>query len=131
MVTKKLKLNSVEKTASFWMRVIVAVGFLGAGVFCVYYAANHHAISVLVEEEREVYPPIPEIDPEELMMMSPEEEYAFLNPDPVIEKVLVTQMFLEPSILKDATIGGVERLASGEIKRTYSEGGDIPELCPT
>ena len=131
MGKRELELNSVENTTSFWLRTVVALVFLGVGVFFIYYAANHHAISILVEEDKEVYPPVPEIDPEELMQMSPEEEYALLNPEPVIEKVQVAELLLEPFVVRDATIGGVERLSSGKIKRTYSEGGDIPELCPT
>ena len=38
----------------------------------------------------------------------------------------------EPELIKEVTIGGLRRLASGTIQQTYSaEKGEVPEACPT
>ena len=47
----------------------------------------------------------------------------------VTEKVLEAVVDPEGAIVRDATIGGVTRLADGRLKRTYS--GLPPSLCPT
>ncbi len=36
----------------------------------------------------------------------------------------------EPALIKEVTIGGLQRDASGEIKKTYS-GQQAPAACPT
>lgn len=36
----------------------------------------------------------------------------------------------EPALIKEVTIGGLEREASGEIKKTYT-GQQAPAACPT
>ena len=46
---------------------------------------------------------------------------------PTVE--LLTIDVSEPGVVFDVTVGGLERLASGEIKRTYS--GAPPAACPT
>lgn len=39
---------------------------------------------------------------------------------------------LEAEMIKEITIGGLKRLAGGEIQQTYSaEKGEVPEACPT
>ena len=35
----------------------------------------------------------------------------------------------EPNLIREVAVGGLERDASGEIKKTYS--GQAPEACPT
>lgn len=47
----------------------------------------------------------------------------------VIEIVLVDKSEPETTLVRDVTIGGLMRLDSGELKRTYS--GKPPSLCPT
>jgi hypothetical protein len=36
----------------------------------------------------------------------------------------------EPALIKEVTVGGLERDASGEIKKTYT-GNQAPAACPT
>jgi hypothetical protein len=48
----------------------------------------------------------------------------------VIKKVIVTTDEPEPKIVREVSVGGVARVESGEIKRTYS-GNEGPALCPT
>jgi hypothetical protein len=56
---------------------------------------------------------------------------------PMIKKTItvvqpVSLWELEPAIVRDVTVGGVQLLASGEIRRTYdSSSGKGPALCPT
>jgi hypothetical protein len=45
------------------------------------------------------------------------------------EKIVETREEPEWVIVRDATVGGVMRLANGQLKRTYS--GKTPALCPT
>jgi hypothetical protein len=49
--------------------------------------------------------------------------------DPVFELVTTGEPEPESKIVSDVTIGGLELLASGIIRRTYS--GEPPLLCPT
>ena len=42
---------------------------------------------------------------------------------------MVVTLDSEQSIVRDVTVGGVERLPNGHLKRTYS--GKPPTLCPT
>jgi hypothetical protein len=57
----------------------------------------------------------------------------FALPEPPLEKVTETRVIpkIEPEwvVVREVTFGGVMRLASGELKRTYS--GQPPALCPT
>ena len=37
----------------------------------------------------------------------------------------------EPALMKEVSVGGVERDESGEIKQTYEVGEEAPKACPT
>ena len=37
----------------------------------------------------------------------------------------------EPTLIREMTVGGVVRLATGVLHRTYGEGVEPPSLCPT
>jgi hypothetical protein len=37
----------------------------------------------------------------------------------------------EPSLIKEVSVGGVERDEAGKIKQTYEVGQQAPEACPT
>jgi hypothetical protein len=47
----------------------------------------------------------------------------------VLRTVRNTLMLGEPVLARDVTVGGVIRVASGELRRTYH--GDVPKLCPS
>ena len=54
-----------------------------------------------------------------------------LGSAPFLEKPaqIVSEAFREARLVRETTVGGVTRLASGELRRTYT--GDAPSLCPT
>ena len=94
-----------------------------AGIIC---GAGFHTQPVLVEQE--VAPPAPPL------VQRPPPALRFLphppplpRPPPKVELVTLD----EPELLLtlQVTVGGVTRLASGALKRTYR--GDMPSLCPT
>jgi hypothetical protein len=37
----------------------------------------------------------------------------------------------EPNLIKEVSVGGVERDESGKIKQTYEVGEEAPKACPT
>ena len=37
----------------------------------------------------------------------------------------------EPALMKEVSVGGVERDESGKIKQTYEVGEEAPKACPT
>lgn len=47
----------------------------------------------------------------------------------VTQKIIVTHEEPETRLVREVTFGGVVRLASGELRRTYT--GDPPSLCPS
>ncbi|MEN6495563.1 MAG: hypothetical protein ABFD16_14885 [Thermoguttaceae bacterium] len=47
----------------------------------------------------------------------------------VKQTIVVTHKEPEPRLIHEVTFGGVIRLASGELRRTYT--GDPPSLCPS
>lgn len=47
----------------------------------------------------------------------------------VTQKIVVTHDEPETRLIREVTFGGVVRLASGELRRTYT--GDPPSLCPS
>lgn len=47
----------------------------------------------------------------------------------IMEKVLVFQEEREHTIVREVTVGGIARLADGQLRRTYT--GQPPSLCPS
>ena len=37
----------------------------------------------------------------------------------------------EPALMKDVSVGGIERDESGKLKQTYSDANEAPKACPT
>jgi hypothetical protein len=100
----------------------VAVAAIAAGAAMVAYGAAVNSTPVLVEQRIEA-PPSP---------FGGQDVYGgFGGPDtpatPIME--LVTVEMGEGDVVFDVTVGGLERVASGELKRTYS--GAPPAACPT
>jgi hypothetical protein len=101
------------------VRALPALLLAWAGIVLTIYGATSHAQPVLVERELDLPPRLgPGPFPGEL----PE----FAGP-PVTEIVETSES--EPGLIREVTVGGVTRLETGEIQRTYS--GDAPSLCPT
>jgi hypothetical protein len=127
-------------------RTVLATALLVGGIASLIYGGMHHTITVTEERKREITIPPPPMfgpmggapgqppmaggpgDPQfpgmPPMMVPPE----FLNrKETIVEKI--SKQEPEPIIVREVTFGGVTRLASGELRRTYS--GPPPQLCPT
>lgn len=126
-----LQLRSAENNGEHAVRRILSRLFIIIAIVLILFAVKKHYIPVLIEKNVEIFPPPKEISPLDAMHMSPEELDAALNPPPIIEKRMETHQLPEQVVIFEVTIGGVEYLADGTIKRTYSEGDEIPEACPT
>lgn len=120
------------------MLLPVVLILLGLGQLI--YGVGFHVQPVLTEQEAEAPPPRPfaPVPPpfqssDDALEDSGEVIYYGeppLPPAPPLEPEIVTIQETEPHLIKDVTVGGVIRLASGELKRTY-RGDAQPLLCPT
>jgi hypothetical protein len=120
-------------------RAIVPAALVIAGMAALVEGFWHHPIPVLVEREtkKTIDVPLP-LPPGPALGGSFLPGMPFGGPSVV--KKTITQIELaplvisEPDATRDVTIGGLERLASGEqagqLKRTYT-GSKGPALCPT
>jgi len=116
--------------------------FAGA-VGLLIYGARFHFVPVSHQEEIEVSiapptpfatPPIPGQPP----FGEPGGGPVFVDPfqgalppflQTINKKVIVTEDESEPTLVREVTFGGVARLSSGILMRTYT--GQPPSLCPT
>jgi hypothetical protein len=137
-------------------RILLPLVLLGVGIASLVYGLRSHTAEVFEEQEIEIAlgppappPPEPGLPPELGGMpgfpdpsgfggmpgmpgmgdpMSP-----FGAPPPELQKVkqkiFVGKEEPEPVLVREITIGGLMRLATGELQRTYT--GEPPSLCPT
>ena len=122
-------------------RTILPVLLMIVGVAAIVEGMWYHPIAVVVKEETTTtvtiniplpMPPGPSADDPS----SPDGPPSFPPGAPTsikqsVERVdpAVVEMVPEPELMRDVSVGGVTRLASGELKRTYS--GNGPALCPS
>lgn len=138
-------------------RAILPVLLLGGGIGSLIYGARFHTVPVVAEvsetvteeQVREVELP-PEMFQPPPFMEDPPPPFVVPQPPPimvketiVVEKKVtreVTRYESEPSLMLDATIGGLPMVVSGELRRPLGEtsgGGETstaqkgPALCPT
>lgn len=130
------------------LRVVVPLTLLAGGVAALVYGGVYHAAAVSVEQEIEIdLAPPPGVEPPGFGMpgegFPPAEpgvdDPALASPPPwlapppeltkVKQKVIVTDDVPEWALIREVTFGGVTRLSSGVLWRTYT--GDPPSLCPT
>ncbi len=110
----------------------VVLPLILVGVGQILYGVAFHTQPVIVEEESKSAPPPPVMvlppgdNPDE---SAPPPEMREPPASPVAEKDFNTLDLAEPDLIRDVTVGGVARLDSGELKRTYM--GRPPSLCPT
>ncbi|MBN1345315.1 MAG: hypothetical protein JXQ73_21660 [Phycisphaerae bacterium] len=112
------------RKAAFLPLILILVG-----IGQVIYGAAFHAQPVLVEQEVDQPPPPPPFfteGPDGQSYLPPPPPPPPLPPEPEV----MTLRQSEPSLIREVTVGGVIRLASGELMRTYS-GQEQPSLCPT
>ena len=112
-----------------------------AGLGQLIYAVGYHTTPVLTEKEVEQpgpshEDPMPPSDPGPDGLPPGLVQPDFPDEPPVDapapespEKTVVTVAEAELRIIQEVTVGGLTRLASGELKRTYS--GRAPSRCPT
>lgn len=123
-------------------RAALPVVLTGGGLASLIYGAVFHFAPVEEERETEItidvpapFSPGPFGGPQFGGPPSFRGGSPFGGPPPFVKKTVkqidtVTVEQSEPSLTRKVTIGGVARLPTGEIKRTYS--GDAgPALCPT
>jgi len=132
-------------------RAIVPLLLLLGAVASIQVGAAHHSVPVLMEQEEEVEIDVPNpfalppgFDPGSAFAQPPPFGDPSLGPPPfgpapfeapAIKEIRTrvtqtTKEMPEPALIREVTVGGVVRLASGELKRTYS-GDQGPSLCPT
>ncbi len=119
-------------------RAVLPVLVIAGGLASLIYGAMFHSAPVVQTRETEttIDVPLPVPPPRPFGEASPFPGGGPMGPAPAfIKKTVkrsedVTLQESEPSLIQEITFGGVTRLASGEIKRTYS-GDKGPALCPT
>lgn len=100
--------------------MLMALLALG-GAACLAYGVLKHEREVLVEQKVELPPGFPGQGPE---------VPGWGPPAPQTETTRTVGIGQsEPEIVRDITVGGLMRLDSGELKRTYT--GEAPSLCPS
>jgi hypothetical protein len=117
-------------------RAILPALFLIGGLASLIYGAIFHSVEVLEDHETETTIEIPaEFAPGPPGREAfPPGETPFGEPLPLVKKTVkqvdtVAAMASEPALMREASVGGIERLASGELKR--SSRGEGPALCPS
>ncbi|MBN2023126.1 MAG: hypothetical protein JW809_10065 [Pirellulales bacterium] len=136
-------------------RGLLPVVLLAVGIASLAYGVGYHRREVLEEQEIEidVMPPEmpPDVPPEDMGGPPGADEFggppgfgepsdfgppgAFGPPALPPELRKIKQIILvgiqepEMRLVRDVTVGGLARLESGELKRTYT--GEPPSLCPT
>jgi hypothetical protein len=116
-------------------RAIVPALLLIGGLASLIYGAIFHAVPLLEEHETETTIEVPaEFAPPPEGEALPPGGAPFGEPLVFVKKTvkrveLITTMESEPTVTRDASVGGIEVLDSGELKRTYS--GKGPALCPS
>jgi hypothetical protein len=118
----------MESTAR---RVILPAILIVAGLAILVYGAGFRAVPVLVEQEEKAFErsPMPPSFMEEPSGPGAPPRFFEPPPPPPARKILVAEVDPEWRLIRDVTIGGLARLPSNEIRRTYS--GEGPALCPT
>ena len=117
-------------------RIIAPIILLAGGLACLVYGAAVHQAPVTHEEQLPVpMPPPPPFLPDGPFGLDGPGNGSFMPPElgsaPFLEKPtqIVSEAFREARLVRETTVGGVTRLVSGELRRTYT--GDAPSLCPT
>jgi len=120
-----------EPSARTAAAIVLGLAALGALVF----GYGFHTRVVLVETEVEAPPddegpdafegfPFPVFDEQGQPVTFPEDEV-----ETPTETERVEEIFREPILVRDVTVGGLVRLDDGRLMRTYT--GKPPQACPT
>ncbi len=117
-------------------RALVPVVLMLIGLGQLIYGAGFHSQSILIEQEPDAPPPMPRrFEPPSFI--GPDGGPADFAPPPFVDmppgapSPPKTELIAlaEPQMIHEVTIGGLTRLDTGQLKRTYS--GAPPSGCPT
>jgi hypothetical protein len=122
--------------------VLLPALLLLGGIVAIVYGARFHQAPVIEEQEREftIKIPVPRafLPPSDSPASDPAAQIAG-GPDSQGDEEFITRTVKkmmavvgdtgEPRLIRDLSVGGIVRLDSGELKRTYS--GEAPSLCPS
>jgi hypothetical protein len=133
--------------------LVLTLALVAAGAAGILYGVLFHTQTVLpkpAEPEPEAAAPedppavlpeedMPAFSPEELFGAPSEDDEPFtldiepgtgpaLEAEPVANEPFVET---EPEMVREVTIGGLERLETGELARTYDAEKGVPSFCPT
>ena len=125
------------------LRALLPIVLFAGAIGLLIYGARLHFVPVSHQEEIEVSiaPPTPFATPPipgQPLFGQPGEGPLFVDPfqgapPPFLQtikaKVIVAENESEPTLVREVTFGGVARLSSGSLMRTYT--GQPPSLCPT
>jgi hypothetical protein len=103
------------------LRVLLIVLLCLVGTACVIHGAARHEREVLVDQKVE--------PPPGFGVPGPDAPFWAPRPPPVATTRTIGIGQSEPQIVRDITVGGLVRLETGELKRTYT--GKAPSLCPS
>lgn len=103
-------------------QIIFPVALILVGLGQLIYGVGARSAPVLIEKDGPPQAP-PDFEP------PPGVPFFNAPPPPTPEKLIVTIRQSELRLIREVSIGGITRLASGELKRTYT--GTPPSLCPT
>jgi len=121
-------------------RATVTILLLLAGAACLIYGLAFHAVPVLPKQdapEKEVPEKPPEILPEDEVGFTADELFGTPSEDApplIIDLTDGPEPGVEMSereVLHEVTIGGLKRLPSGRLAKTYAPGEQPPSFCPT
>ena len=105
------------------LRALPAALLVGVGLARLGDGAAFRRLSVLVPQEALLPPRLVSDAPS--LLLSDQLGGGPAAPEPV----LVDTELPEPAVTRDVTVGGIIRLATGELRRTYA--GEAPDQCPT
>lgn len=105
------------------------------GLAAIVWGVLFHRIPVLAEKETETTVEVPLMLPAPGLDGTSSPDEPSLDVPAFVKKTVtrmdeVTLILSEPELMRDISVGGVVRMASGELKRTYS-GEEGPAKCPT
>ena len=116
-------------------RAIVPALLLIGGLASLIYGAIFHSVPLLEDHEIQATIEVPaEFAPPPGGEALPPDAAPFGEPLPFVKKTVTrvettTVQESEPVVMRDASVGGIVLLDSGELKRNYS--GKGPALCPS
>ncbi len=93
-------------------RAVLSLVLVATGATLLFYGLFCHADDVWPADEAE-----------------PNQTVSIVVDAPSLPSITMASVTTEPALIREVTIGGLVREASGQLKKTYS--GQAPKACPT